>query len=338
MHPQDSIVSEPVVSAIIADTTVHRPTRPKTPYQVLRQLPKDATPAQQDSAIQAWFKPSEVRYSEQPDTLHLPGHGIGRSPKDVNLPQYYRETFFAKDTLLHPELTAGRYGVAGDPVAYTVRNDDAITSMLLFCFIMAVLVFSYSRQLITHQLKAFFYPLRKESTITLTTSRFLYLLGLQTCLTMGIIYYFYTINYVTVDLLIDTPYVLIGIFSTVFLIYFLGKTFIYYLVNTIFFGSKKRGHWTWTLSFITALEGIALFPAVLLEVYFTPSIQNVVFYFIFIVILAKILTFYKCWSIFFRQKIIFLQIILYLCALEIIPMLVLWGVLVQITNELKVIF
>ena len=108
--------------------------------------------------------------------------------------------------------------------------------------------------------------------------------------------------------------------------------------NTIFFDSKKRGHWTWTQSFITALEGIALFPAVMLEVYFTPSIQNVAFYFVSIVILAKILTLYKCWSIFFRQKSIFLQIILYLCALEIVPMLALWGTLVMITNELKVIF
>ena len=66
-----------------------------TPYQVLRLLPKDATPAQQDSAIQAWFQPGEVHYSNQPDTLHLPGHGIGRSLKDVNLPQYYRENFFS---------------------------------------------------------------------------------------------------------------------------------------------------------------------------------------------------------------------------------------------------
>lgn len=337
MHPQDSIVSEPVVSAIIADTTVHRPARPQTPYQVLRMLPKDATPAQQDSAIQAWFQPSEVRYSEQPDTLHLPGHDIGRSPKDVNLPQYYRETFFAKDTLLHPELTGGRYGVAGDPVAYTVRNDDAITCILLFCFILAIVAFSYSRNIITHQLKAFFHPMRNDST-TFTTSRLMYFLGIQTCLLMGISYYFYTIHFITDDLLIDTPYMLIGLFSVVCFMYFVGKQLIYHFVNTVFFDSKRNGHWTWTLAFITALEGIALFPAVILQVYFTPSFQNIIFYIVFIIILTKILTFYKCWNIFFRQKRVYLQIILYLCALEIVPMLVLWGVLVLITNELKVIF
>ncbi|MBR6129849.1 MAG: DUF4271 domain-containing protein, partial [Bacteroidaceae bacterium] len=60
------------------------------------------------------------------------------------------------------------------------------------------------------------------------------------------------------------------------------------------------------------------------------------FYFVSIVIIAKILTFYKCWSIFFRQKSIFLQIILYLCALEIIPLLSLGGILVLVTDLLKV--
>ena len=262
-------------------------------------------------------------------------------PKDAclpHLPQYYRETFFAKDTLLHPELSGGRYGVAGDPVVYTVRNDDAITSTLLFCFMMTIVVFSYSRHIIAHQLKAFFQPLRQEGGLPLITSRFFHFLGIQTCLLMGITYYFYTISYVTDDLLIDTPYMLIGIFSAVILAYFLGKQLVYHIVNTIFFGSKKNELWRWNLTLMTALEGIVLFPAVILQVYFMPPIQNILYYFVFVIFLAKILTFYKCWSIFFRQKRDYLQIILYLCALEIVPMLVLWGALELMTNELKVIF
>ena len=51
------------MTTLSADTTVHRPARPQTPYQVLRMLPRDATPAQQDSAIQAWFQPGEIHYS-----------------------------------------------------------------------------------------------------------------------------------------------------------------------------------------------------------------------------------------------------------------------------------
>ena len=82
-----------------------------TPKQVLSWLPKNATPAQQDSMIRAHIKPSEIHWSEMPDTLHLPGHKPGKSFRDVSLPQYYRESFFSKDSLFHPELKGGRLGV-----------------------------------------------------------------------------------------------------------------------------------------------------------------------------------------------------------------------------------
>ena len=41
----------------------------------------------------------------------------------VELPQYYKEGYFAKDSLLHPELQGGRYGVAGTPVPLSLRGD-----------------------------------------------------------------------------------------------------------------------------------------------------------------------------------------------------------------------
>lgn len=337
--PQDTIASQQFAVGSSTDSTVQKPARPQTPYQVLRMLPKDATPAQQDSAIQAWFQPGEIHYSSQPDTLHLPGHDAGRNLKDVNLPQYYRESFFANDTLLHPELQAGRMGMAGDPVPYTVRNDNTITGLLILCFIMAVISFASSRQYILHQLKVFFYiPHNERANTENPSNKFQLFLSLHTCLLLAIIFFFYTTHYVSDTFILDEPYELIAIFFGVFLAYFVIKTIIYRLVNGVFFSSKKYKHWTWTSIFITALEGVALFPAVILQVYFNLSMESVVYYFIFILILTKILTFYKCWAIFFRQIGLFLQLILYFCALEIIPLLSLWGVLVVITEELKVNF
>jgi hypothetical protein len=55
-----------------------------------------------------------------------------------------------------------------------------------------------------------------------------------------------------------------------------------------------------------------------------------------VLILTKILTISQSWFIFFRQISFFLQIILYLCALEIIPLLSLGGILVLVTDLLKV--
>ena len=341
LQSPDSIASQQTVTGIKADSTVQKSARPQTPYQVLRMLPKSATPEQQDSAIQAWFQPGEIHYSGRPDTLHLPGHDAGRNLKEVELPIYYQESFFSKDSLLHPELTGGQQGIAGDPVPYTVRGDDAITGMLLICFVTMLVVFSRSRHFIINQLKNMFFVPRAERAFNDQVSSRVYFqlfLNLLTSLLLAITYYFYLTRYIADTFIYDEPYQLVGIFFGVFVVYFLVKAILYKMVNSIFFESKKSSQWTWELSSITALEGIVLFPAVVLQVYFGLSLQSVAYYFIFILLLTKILTFFKLWAIFFRQTGYFLQIILYLCALEIIPLLSLIGVLSMIADVLKVNF
>ena len=315
---------------------------PQTPYQVLRMLPKDATPAQQDSAIQAWFQPGEIHYSDRPDTLHLPGHGVGRSLKDVNLPQYYRESFFSKDSLFHPELNGGRYGVAGDPVPYTVRSDNFFTSLLLGCFILLLLAYAYARRFLARQVRDFFYTHHSDNITpfseTSSEMRFQFVLLLLTCLQLSIIYYFYITTYVAQTFILESNYQLIGIVFGICIAYLLLRVLVYSIVNNVFFDGKKNGQWVRSLLFLTAIEGVALYPVVLLQVYFDLSVKNVVYYFIFVTVLIKILAFYKCFVIFFKQNGFYLQIILYFCALEIIPVLALWGGLGLIMEELKINF
>lgn len=192
---QDSITTEQQLSP---EAIIERPAKPRHPYQVLRMLPKDATPAQQDSAIQATFQPKQIRYSSRPDTLHIPGHGIGKSIRDVSLPKYYKESFFSKDTLLHPEIAGGRYGVAGDPIPYTVRSDDTISLLLLFSFIIVMVSYAKSKQFFIRQAKSFFYVNHRESSINETSNeiRFQVFMVVLTCLLWALLQYFYTINYI----------------------------------------------------------------------------------------------------------------------------------------------
>ena len=93
-----------------------------------------------------------------------------------------------------------------------------------------------------------------------------------------------------------------------------------------------------TLLFVISAEGVLLFPCVMLLTYFNLSMQSVLYYFVIVLFFVKLLTFYKCWTIFLHTNGVFLQIILYFCALEIIPLLSLWGVLGTIVNELKINF
>ena len=90
--------------------------------------------------------------------------------------------------------------------------------------------------------------------------------------------------------------------------------------------------------FIFSMLGVLLFPWVLLEVYFGMALQKTMIIAMIVIFLVKMLTFYKCFDIFFKGTGVFLQIILYFCALEIIPLLSLGATMVMIGNELKINF
>jgi hypothetical protein len=342
---QDSILTSqplrelPIIDDIIIDDVPSDTFRPLTPYQVLRMLPSDATPAQQDSAIQAWFQPGEIHYSEQPDTLHLPGHEPGRSLKEVNLPQYYRQNFFSNDPLFHPEIDGGRSGVAGDPIPYTIRCDNMFTSLLLLCIVLFFFSIARSKWFISRQLRDFFYlSYHDDMTETSGELRFQLFLVLLCCLLLAISSYLYVTAYVADTFQLDNDFQLISLFFGSFVGYFLLKSGLYSLVNYVFFDGNKSLQWMQSALFLTAMEGVLLFPAVLLQVYFDLSVQNVIFYYVFILLIIKILTFYRSWVIFFRQNGVYLQNILYFCALEIVPLLGFAGSLLSIVNLLKINF
>lgn len=315
--------------------------RPLTPAQVLSWLPRNATPAQQDSAIQAHFKPSEIHWSEHPDTLHLPGHDAGVDLMKSELPQYYREGFFSKDSMFHPELQGGRYGVAGDPVPYTVHNDNIITSLLLACFIFSVIAFANARRFIIRQAKDFFYLPHEGTTEFTETSnefRFQLVLVLITSLIIAILFFFYTLRYIGETFVLSSQYTLITIFLGITVGYFLLKVGLYTFVNQVFFDGKRNQQWIKALLFIVSIEGVLLFPALVFGAYFELDTNKVITYVIIAVVIVKLLTIYKCYIIFFRRNVVHLQIILYFCTLEMIPLLAYWGVLVITANYLKINF
>jgi hypothetical protein len=112
----------------------------------------------------------------------------------------------------------------------------------------------------------------------------------------------------------------------------------YTMVNSVFFDGKRNGQFLRSLLLLVATQGILFYPVVLLLVYFDLSIQTVVYYFLIVLFLGKIVVFYRAYVIFFRQNVFLLQIFLYFCALEIIPLLSLWGGLAMIVDQLKVNF
>lgn len=318
---------------------VEREAKPQRPYQVLRRLPKDATPAQQDSAIQAVFHPREIKYSSRPDTLHLPGHGVGKKIGDVDLPQYYRQNFFSATLKAGEAMSSGRYGIAGDPVPYNLRNDNVVTVLLFACFIISVVSFARTHRFIGRQAKRFFRSPRPDEADEAGTGeevRFQLFLVAQAALLLALFQYFYTQQNIGDTFILSSQYQLIAIFFGMWMGYFVAKGLLYAFVNTVFFGRRKNRVWLRTILFITAIEGVALLPVALLQVYFGMSMGAVTVGFAAVLALFKMLTFYKCYAIFFKRMGVFLQLFLYFCALEAIPLAALWGALMLVGNYLKI--
>ena len=314
--------------------------RPLTVKAVLDRLPADATPAQQDSAVSANFEPVIVAPSNRPDTLTLPGHKQQRCMEDLTLNSLYRESYFTGKPCFDPDLYGGLPGVAGDPVPYSVGRDNLITALLLACFIFGAIAFSKSRSFMARQARLFFRPNHDDAqplTETSTELRFQFFLMLQTCLLLSIVTFFYVQRYVTDTFIVD-HYVVIGVFFCIFLLYVVLKMLLQWLCGMVFFSRRRNEAWMKSLMFIMSIEGQCLLPVVLLQTYFGFSIGNTLILTSIVVILSKILSFYKIYNIFFQRRDSIVQFFLYFCALEIMPVFALLGFLAMTSDYLKVNF
>lgn len=314
--------------------------RLRHPYQILRTLPKDATPAQQDSAIQAAFHPDVIRYSSRPDTLRIPGATPGKSVYEVSIPQYYKETYFQSDSLMHPEINGGRMGIAGDPIPYLVSNDSLMTGVLLAFLVLTILVVSRSMRFITSQVKGFLYPERFDSIEMKETAgemNYQFFLCFQTIVLLALSS-FYCLVDSTTDTYIVGTYQLLGIFFVSVLSIFFLKELLCWWANWTFFTSHQMGVSLRTRLFLTAFEGVLLLPLVLVYTFFALPTGILLLGGVLVIGFIKMLSFYKVYRIFFQRKAYFLQFFLYFCTLEIVPLTTLGGILMLIGKLLKITY
>ena len=309
-----------------------------SPYQVLGKLSPDASEQQRDSAIRAAFRPGVTRYNNHIDTLQLFGIQTKKEKRLSEMDYRDLDMNYSKDTLYHTSISMGQKGVLGDPAPYTVSSDNTITGLLLGSFVLAMIALGNSWNFLVRQIKHFFYTPRNVAEITETSSeiRFQVFFMLVTALLISILFFFYTTVYFPGYYIMESRLSVIGIFFGIVSAYFVAKAVLYSVINNVFFDRKKNGQWWKTFLFLTSLEGVLLFPIVLLQIYLDLSTSTTLIYTIIVLILVKILTFYKGYAIFFKRIERFLHFILYFCALEVMPVLSLWGILTIIGNYLKI--
>ena len=223
------------------------------------------------------------------------------------------------------------------PIPYTPKADDGIAIILLCCFFLSAFVLAKTKKFLWQQGNNFI--LHKDrtsifSSSTATDVHYLLLLVLQTCILAGICFF----NYFDNDnpLLVQQihPYLLLGIYTGVCLIYVILKWLIYSFLGWVFLDKGVTDMWLESYSTIIYYLGFALFSFVLFLVYFDLSTDIMVTIGLVLIIFAKLLIFYKWLKFFFNNIYGLLLLILYFCALEIIPCFIYYQVLIKINNLL----
>ena len=232
-------------------------------------------------------------------------------------------------------------GFEGTPISYSPRTDDAIALTLLACFFLSSIALARGKKFLSQQVKDFVLHRERTSIFDSSTAadvRYLLVLVLQTCVLSGITF----LNYFhdTCPALMDhvSSLLLLGIYVGFCLAYFLLKWLLYMFLWWTFFDKNKTNIWLESYSALIYYVGFALFPFVLFLVYFDLSLTNLVIIGSIILIFTKILMFYKWIKLFFHQFSGLFLLILYFCALEIVPCLLLYQGMIQMNNILLIKF
>ena len=232
-------------------------------------------------------------------------------------------------------------GFEGTPISYSPRTDDAIALTLLACFFLSSIALARGKKFLSQQVKDFVLHRERTSIFDSSTAadvRYLLVLVLQTCVLSGIT--FLTYFHDTCPALMDhvSSLLLLGIYVGFCLAYFLLKWLLYMFLGWTFFDKNKTNIWLESYSALIYYVGFALFPFVLFLVYFDLSLTNLVIIGAIILIFTKILMFYKWIKLFFHQFSGLFLLILYFCALEIVPCLLLYQGMIQMNNILLIKF
>lgn len=232
-------------------------------------------------------------------------------------------------------------GFKGMPIPYSPKLDDGITILLLCCFFISAYVLSRSRKFLVQLMKDFLLNRERTSIFAATTAadmRYMLLLILQTCVLGAVCTFNYLID-VRPELGERIPsYILLGVYLAIALLYLFWKWVTYSFLGWIFFDGNRTSLWMESYSTLLYYLGFALFPFALFLVYFDLSLLATVIIGLFLMFFTKILMFYKWIKLFCNNLYGVLLLILYFCALEIIPCFIVYRGVLQVNDYLIINF
>lgn len=216
-------------------------------------------------------------------------------------------------------------GFVGKPLPETLNENPFVTISLLILFLLFGYVLTYGRKMILETTKDFFYLKERSSIFIDSTANALQLKGCLVLIFLGSIGLFIYSLYFHGDTIISFQHKLLylALFFAITLIFLVFKILTFRFLGYVFFDRNIssifiKGYFT-----IIFGLGIAIFPIVVGLVYIPDSffIPFLVIGLI-LVVATYLLVLYKIIQIFLANFYSLFYIILYLCTLEILPILI----------------
>lgn len=222
---------------------------------------------------------------------------------------------------------------------YCMINDDALMIMFVLNIIGISYVFIMNGTGIMERLKCMFYYESKSTPFndrTHIASICNILLYTQTLLYTAIITSEFIIRKETY--VIDGSILpLAGFIALCFIGALLFKLISYDSVNAILFGRQEVTAWRNTYFFTIKILGFLLAPAAITILFFPGiSFNFVKIYLLFVLTIYVYTIFNSLTKIIFTQRCNYLDIFLYLCALEFLPMGIMWKFILQVSEFLTI--
>lgn len=223
--------------------------------------------------------------------------------------------------------TPAERGLDGTLLPYRMSADWPITTVVVLCFLLLAYALRNGKKYILQRIRHLFVHKQRVSLFDVpasSDSRYSVALVAITCILAGLCLFDYYVEHGGPLMQVVPHSLLLAVYSSLMLLFILFKEGLYSFVNWIFFENSQQKCWMRTYFDTWASLSLVLFPLVLMAVYVDLPASIMEQLCIGIWCFVKILLFYKCVRNFFGHFYGVLHLILYFCALEIIPTFLLW--------------
>lgn len=210
--------------------------------------------------------------------------------------------------------------IQGIPALQPFYADDLMVSGIIICGLILAIILSDRKRFLPRLFKGFFLPRENGFEVMNTTSIAYMRMGMYvvTGASLGLLLAAYATKQVEATHGFLLPWLLATGCAVLF---HLSRLLLFVLTDRIFF--DKDTHTTWEHSYAnwTILSGIPLYLLAVAVIFFNPAPSCIIGFLAACVVLLELCLVYKAFHIFSGKKYGILQIFMYLCALELIPLL-----------------